>query len=45
MLRKKEEKIDQMSDNEIVAELKKKALPTFGTKIEKTNRLKKANGS
>lgn len=38
---KKEEKINKMSEEEIVVELKAKGLPTFGTKNERIDRLKK----
>lgn len=44
MLKKKEQQLDQMNDNQVVTELKKKAQPTFGTKAERLNRLKKAHG-
>lgn len=33
-----------MSAEEVLAELKIKALPTYGTNLEKKNRLKKAHG-
>ena len=41
---RKEEKINQMSEEEILAELKSKGLPTFGTKGERVDRLKKHCG-
>ena len=41
---KKEEKINQMSEDEIVVELKAKGLLTFGTKGERVDRLKKHYG-
>ena len=33
-----------MSPEDVLAELKNKALPTYGTNLEKKNRLKKAYG-
>ena len=41
---KKEMQIDSMSNDQVVNELKDKALPTFGTAQERKDRLKKANG-
>lgn len=43
-LRKKEEKIKQMTDKQIMDELKNNSLPVFGTKLERENRLRKAWG-
>ena len=43
-LQKKEEKLRQMSDAAITNELKSKGLPTYGTKVERANRLRKAWG-
>lgn len=42
---KKEQQIDGMSNDEIVNELKEKKLPTFGTALEKKDRLKKHYGN
>lgn len=41
---KLEMKVNAMSDKEIQEELKKKGLPTFGTKFEREMRLRKALG-
>ena len=41
---KKEQHIDNMSNDEVVNELKEKKLPTFGTIVEKKERLKKHYG-
>lgn len=41
---KLEQKIAQMPDKEITEELKKKGVPTFGTKAEREARLRKAYG-
>ena len=37
-------KIQNMSDKEVTEELKKKGLGTFGTKVEREQRLRKAHG-
>ncbi len=42
---RKEAVIDAMSAEEVMADLKKKGLPTFGTGLERRDRLKKAAGS
>jgi kinesin family protein 2/24 len=34
----------KMSDDEVIVELKQKGLPTYGTRQERTDRLKKAYG-
>lgn len=44
LLRRKEDKIVKMSDKEIMDILKEQSLPTFGTKAERENRLRKAWG-
>lgn len=41
---KKEQQIDNMSNDEVVNELKEKKLPTFGTLVERKERLKKYYG-
>lgn len=41
---KKEQQIDNMSNDEVVNELKEKKLPTFGTLVERKDRLKKYYG-
>lgn len=41
---KKEMQIDNMSNDEVVNELKEKKLPTFGTVVERKERLKKHYG-
>ena len=41
---KKEQLIDNMSNDEVVNELKEKKLPTFGTLVERKDRLKKYYG-
>lgn len=41
---RREEKIGNMSEEEIVVELKSKGLPTFGTRAERIDRLKKHYG-
>jgi len=41
---KKEQQLNKLSDEEILAELKQKQLPTFGTKQERLDRLKKFHG-
>lgn len=41
---KKEQQIDGMTNEEVVNELKEKKLPTFGTGIERKERLKKHYG-
>ena len=41
---KKEQMIDNMSNDEVVNELKEKKLPTFGTLVERKDRLKKYYG-
>ena len=43
-LKKKEEKINQMNDKQIMDVLKDNALPVYGTKLERENRLRKAWG-
>ena len=42
---KKEQQIDNMSNDEVVNELKEKKLPTFGTVVERKDRLKKYYGN
>ena len=42
---KKESQLNKLSDDEIITELKNKGLPTFGTKQEKLDRLKKFHGN
>ena len=42
---KKEQMIDNMSNDEVVNELKEKKLPTFGTLVERKDRLKKYYGT
>ncbi len=42
---KKEQQIDNMSNEEVVIELKEKKLPTFGTGAERKDRLKKHYGT
>ena len=42
---KKEWQIDQLSPDEVLNELKQKKLPTFGTAIERKERLKKHHGT
>ena len=42
MALKKVEQINTMTDEQIVQELKEKALPVYGTKTTKRNMLKKA---
>ena len=41
---KKEQHIDNMTNDEVVNELKEKKLPTFGTLVERKERLKKHHG-
>jgi len=41
---KKEQQLNKLSDEEILAELKQKQLPTFGTRQERLDRLKKFHG-
>jgi len=41
---KKEQQLNRLSDEEILSELKQKQLPTFGTKQERLDRLKKFHG-
>lgn len=41
---KKEIAIDNMSNDEVVNELKEKKLPTYGTAVERKDRLKKHYG-
>ena len=41
---KKEQQIDNMTNDEVVNELKEKKLPTFGTVAERKERLKKHYG-
>jgi len=43
-LAKKEAEIDALNNDQLLAELKNKGLPTFGTPAERKERLKKANG-
>jgi len=43
-LLKKELQLNKMTDEEVIAELKTKNIPTFGTKPERLERLKKAHG-
>ena len=45
LVKRKEEKIVKMSDKEIMDILKEQSLPTFGTKAERENRLRKAWGN
>ena len=42
---KKELQLNKYSDEEVLADLKNKGLPTFGTKQEKIERLKKHYGN
>jgi hypothetical protein len=42
--RRKEDKLKKMTDKEIMDSLKDQSLPTFGTKLERENRLRKAWG-
>lgn len=42
---KKEQHIDNMTNDEVVNELKEKKLPTFGTGVERKDRLKKHYGN
>lgn len=42
-LNKLEDKLNKLSDHEVVEKLKAKNLPVYGTKAEKLDRLKKAN--
>ena len=44
ILSKKEALLNKLSDEEVKAELKDKGLPTFGTKQERLDRLKKSYG-
>ena len=44
LLSKKEQQIDQMSSEQVMTELKQKRLPTFGTAIERRDRLRKFHG-
>ena len=41
---KKNDNINQMSEEELILALKSKGLPTFGTRSERTERLKKHFG-
>ena len=41
---RKEQQLNKLSDEEILSELKNKQLPTFGTKQERLDRLKKFHG-
>lgn len=41
---KREQQIDNMTNDEVVNELKEKKLPTFGTLFERKDRLKKHYG-
>jgi len=41
---KKEQQIDNMTNEDVVVELKEKKLPTFGTGAERKDRLKKYHG-
>ena len=41
---RKEQQIDSLSPEELLAELKNRGLPTYGTNKERADRLKKANG-
>jgi hypothetical protein len=43
-LQRKENQLNKLTDEEVLAELKEKGLPTFGTKQEKLDRLKKYYG-
>ena len=43
-LMKKEQQLNKLSDEEVIKELKQKQLPTFGTKHERLDRLKKCYG-
>eukprot|EP01017_Pseudomicrothorax_dubius_P021371 TRINITY_DN2304_c0_g1_i2.p1 TRINITY_DN2304_c0_g1~~TRINITY_DN2304_c0_g1_i2.p1 ORF type:complete len:770 (-),score=242.21 TRINITY_DN2304_c0_g1_i2:135-2444(-) len=43
-MNKKEQQINMMSDDQIVHDLKARGLPTFGTRQERVDRLKKAHG-
>lgn len=44
LLSKKEQQIDQMSSEQVMTELKQKRLPTFGTAVERRDRLRKFHG-
>ena len=44
-LLRKESQLSKLSDEEVVADLKKQGLPTFGTRQEKLDRLKKYYGT
>lgn len=41
---KKEAALNKLTEEEVIMELKDKALPVYGTRQEKLDRLKKANG-
>lgn len=43
-LNKKEETLNKMTEEEVKGKLKDKGLPTFGTKVERLERLKKFHG-
>lgn len=43
-LGKKELQLNKLTDEEVISELKNKGLPTFGTKPERLDRLKKFHG-
>jgi len=44
VISKKEQQIDNLSNDEVINELKEKKLPTFGTGVERKDRLKKYYG-
>lgn len=44
MTNKKEQQIDSMNNDDVVNELKERKLPTFGTAVERKDRLKKYHG-
>jgi kinesin family protein 2/24 len=43
-LNKKDAALNKLTEEEVINELKNKALPVYGTRQEKLDRLKKANG-
>ena len=44
-LGKKELQLNKLTEEEVMSELKNKGLPTFGTKPERLDRLKKFHGT
>ena len=44
-LQKKEGQLNKLSEEDVIAELKTKGLPVFGTKGERLDRLKKSYGN